>query len=382
MIFSYRRIRAESGYEAKLATMLVTSGIPARVEKDGCFIIAERDIPAFKKISMGRIRYSISEPMGLGGALRRSVKDYSIILTIIFGILLNYFLTLLVWDVRVSGNERLGEEKITDALSDCGFGVGSFWWGFDGGEYEMLLCERVPELAWVQINRRGTVAYVEVIERSSLEVEPDVIYTASNIVATHDCVIEEITVYEGRALVKPGDVVKKGDMLISGIVEDEGGVRITRASGSVRGHIAEKYTVNVGEIEEEKVSEKGELSALTLNIFSLPLNIFKNYGNSSSDCDIIKEKDILMLPGGLRLPVSLSREYSVVESVNVINNPKSSLPSIAGERLVEGLHRMLEGRDLISLKTEGTYLDGGYQMDAYIVYCAEIGSEVEIELDN
>ena len=37
----------------------------------------------------------------------------------------------------------------------------------------------------------------------------------SNIVADRDGIIEEITVKKGYATVKPGDVVKKGDILIS-----------------------------------------------------------------------------------------------------------------------------------------------------------------------
>ena len=48
-----------------------------------------------------------------------------------------------------------------------------------------------------------------------------------HIVAARDGIVAELTVKSGTAMVRPGDVVKKGDILIGGVIDvvgDDGGV--------------------------------------------------------------------------------------------------------------------------------------------------------------
>ena len=89
----------------------------------------------------------------------------------------------------------------------------------DTSAVEKELVERFPELSWASVNMYGSKAEVEVREaEKSPEIEDT--KTPSNLVAKKDGMVVLVKGYRGTNKVKEGDVVVKGDILISGIVEN------------------------------------------------------------------------------------------------------------------------------------------------------------------
>jgi hypothetical protein len=87
-------------------------------------------------------------------------------------------------------------------LSHCGLEVGCRWNSLDRSEVEADVLSEYPSIAWININRRGTVAYVEIIERKKGEIQNSEQKRGyANLVASESCVIEEITVTRGVAQV-------------------------------------------------------------------------------------------------------------------------------------------------------------------------------------
>ena len=89
------------------------------------------------------------------------------------------------------------------------------------------------KFAWLWIHLDGNKATVSVKERTPI---PDMVSAEdySNCVASRDGVVVGIMPRKGRQIVKIGDVVKKGDLLISGISETKTGeVRYVHADGIV-----------------------------------------------------------------------------------------------------------------------------------------------------
>ncbi|HOJ77573.1 MAG TPA: sporulation protein YqfD [Bacillota bacterium] len=77
-------------------------------------------------------------------------------------------------------------------------------------EREVMLLN--PELVWVGITVKGVVAEVKVVPRKTAPAE----IGACDIVAAYDGVVSKVVVIRGVPMVKEGDVVAKGDLLISG----------------------------------------------------------------------------------------------------------------------------------------------------------------------
>ena len=161
-------------------------------------------------------------------------------------------------------------------------------------------------LSWININRRGSVAYIKVMEKENnenLPTEEDMKYC--NIVAEKDCVSEEITVTRGRALVKVGDAVKKGEISVLGIGPDETGGKFCAAEATVIGRVNESVKAYIDRKNEIKSYDEGKLCAFSINLFKNSINIFKKYGNLTKECAIIEDEIEYTLPGGKNLPFSL-----------------------------------------------------------------------------
>ena len=379
-LFGYRILYPEAGGEARLANALLRLGISAKGRRDGGFLIREADFSLFSRYAGGRVRYTASEPLGLPPRVSALRFHIPVLISVIASLVLFFSLSGLVWDVRVDGAEQIREAEITSALREVGLSVGKLWRGIDPEETEVALLQQLGDLSWVQINRVGTVAYVTVRERAPGAPKRGSPYACSNIVAEFDGVIEEITVERGRAEVTVGQVVRRGDILISGVVETEAGAYLAAAKGSVRARVSSNTRAAVSEVESEEIVEEVGLASLSVEILGVKINIFKNYGNEADNCVIIDDEAEYLAVSGKRLPISVTRAYRYAPTLVSHAYTKEQMPEIAMSRLWDTLRRELVGLDLIKVQTRGSYTEGGYTLEMDYVVSREIGREVEVAL--
>jgi hypothetical protein len=202
-----------------------------------------------------------------------------------------------VWDVRVSGNTRLSDRTIEQSLEACGFGVGTPLRGFeaDKTENEVLLYD--DRLAWISINRKGTVAYVEVREREARPPEEE--DTPCDIVAAMGGIIQRVELTEGNVRVTAGQAVGVGDILVSGLYDSQTqGIRITAARARVYARTTRILTVEIPLTYEQKVYEAPAAREKSVNFFGNHIKFSKKAGNPGGLCDIIEEERSWGLPMG------------------------------------------------------------------------------------
>ena len=138
-----------------------------------------------------------------------------------------------VKEITVSGVETVTEEDVLDLLENYGFRKGVFIHNLDKKRIQQEVMRDCDKFAWLWIHLEGNKATVTVKERTP---KPDMVSAEdySNCVASRDGVVVEIMPRTGRQIVKPGDVVKKGDLLISGLSETKTGeIRYVHADGIV-----------------------------------------------------------------------------------------------------------------------------------------------------
>lgn len=130
-----------------------------------------------------------------------------------------YILSSVVWNIYISGNMRHSCEELSEYISECNINRGTPLRKLNLDMLEKNIRNRFPDIGWVSASLEGTNIYVKVLENDSMEkATPDEAYF-SHIIASSDGIIDSIVTRSGTPLVKPGDIVKKGDILISGIVE-------------------------------------------------------------------------------------------------------------------------------------------------------------------
>lgn len=382
LVFGYRRLKISPDSLSFLSSILLKAAIPSRISNNGDVIVRERDIDKISTLLSGRIEFSCSEPKGLYGIFKRVPNKVAVVLSLLASLVLVFFLSELVWDIRVEGNGEIAEEEILLALKESGFEIGDFWRRIDTGEVEATLLSMKDNLAWVNINRRGSVAYVKVMEKDcGKEPSGEKYGKYSNIVATCDCVIEEITLKRGRALVKVGDAVKKGQILVLGMGSDDFGGELTSAEATVIGRVNRELSVEVDRKSEIKGYNEGKICSVTLNLFKISLNIFKNYGNLTNECVIIEDEIEYTLPGNKKLPFSITKAYGYEESKVTVEYTDEELIRLASQRLNDMTLKALENADLLRIKTYGEFTDTGYSMRSDVVFLTEVSKCVEFTVD-
>ncbi|MGI5911834.1 MAG: sporulation protein YqfD [Syntrophomonadaceae bacterium] len=129
-----------------------------------------------------------------------------------------YIMSSFIWFVEVTGNENVEKSKIILTAAKYGVYPGAAKWNFSRTEVEETILRELNELSYVKIDLRGVKASIQVVEKVLPRTD---ITGPCHLVAVRDGVITEVLVLEGQANVKSGDVVQKGDILISGIVFPE-----------------------------------------------------------------------------------------------------------------------------------------------------------------
>lgn len=355
---------------AALGTALLQSGIRQEISPDGNLLVSlinRRRMENF--LRKAQIPFSAGELRGLPGYLWRLRRRVGLLVALGIVLAAAVFSSSFVWDVRVEGNETIPAVAVEEALAGAGLHIGSRWRGIDTTATEARVLSGAPQIAWVHINRRGTVAYVRIAERQSPPAAPSRRGTA-NIVASEDAVIEEVRVRAGYAAVKAGETVRAGDLLVSGLLPDGS---LVFADAEVRGRVEAEISVFVPRTDVRTETGTTRLSALTLNFFDFSVNLYKNYGNPPEGCVIIEDDKKLALPGGQALPFSFRRSYCLTPVYRNVTYTDAELTRLASLRLQQELRLYLADADLLQIRTTGAFTDDGYRMTAYVVSLRPVG---------
>lgn len=137
---------------------------------------------------------------------------------IFFGIII--FLSSLIWDIEIIGNEKVRTEDIMKILEKGNIKNGIIKYKIDKDYTKHLLLNEFDTFSFLSIEIKGTKLIIEIKEQD-LPPEKIDMDTPCNVVATKKGVIVKAIARNGKAVVRKGDVVKKGQILISGLISDE-----------------------------------------------------------------------------------------------------------------------------------------------------------------
>lgn len=210
-----------------------------------------------------------------------------------FIIIINFFGGY-VWDLKIVGNDVLSDARLEQFLSENGLYVGARWNDIDRDRTEALMLASFDECAWVHINRFGTTAQIEINEAVK---KPETALTGEpySLTAKKDGVIVKATVSEGWQLVKKGDAVVKGEMLVSGVSlsKDEKQNIYAHARGEFLAEVKEPISITVSRAQSEKLYTS-EKKYTQLYFFGLHIPLYIG-PLPSNDCEIKSETRMLRL---------------------------------------------------------------------------------------
>lgn len=285
-----------------------------------------------------------------------------------------------VWDINVTGQTGLSEREILETLEGYGLYIGAYIPNINTERLENELVIDTEELSYASINLRGTVAEVVVREEKVKEVED--ISAPSNLVANCDGQIEAIEVRGGVPTVKKGQIVKKGQLLVSGVIDSQAvGYRLVRARGEVYARISRSFKAEIPLLSEKKAYTGEKKTKTTLKIFSKKVNLFANNDISYEKYDTIEEEKRICLFDRIELPVFVVKTtYSeYVGETERISEEKALL--LARKELARQTEQTLSETQILAREERTEINDGVLTLYADIDCIADITSEVFIETD-
>ncbi|MCC3372799.1 sporulation protein YqfD [Cohnella sp. REN36] len=153
-----------------------------------------------------------------------------------------FLLSMLVWDVQVKTEAPIGEEQVLQAARQEG--LHPFQWSFllrDPATIAHGIARRLPEAAWVGVEKSGTRVTITVVKSNKPEVKKP--QSPSNLVASTDAVVTRIVAESGRPKVQRNERVRKGEVLISGVIGEDGRTKNVVSKGEVKGLVWHEYKI-------------------------------------------------------------------------------------------------------------------------------------------
>lgn len=264
----------------------------------------------YKRIMDVRTIYSINivRLYGFSKYLYLFKKYIVFIGFVIFSCFFIVFLSNVIFDVEVIHSSSNIRSLLYDELSKYGIKKYQFMKSFDEAERikKLILSNNKDVLEWIEIERSGSKYKVRVEERKLNVVADDEEYR--HIVAKKEGIITKINASSGEISKKIGDLVKKGDILISGYIHKGEDIKNTVvAKGSVYAEVWYKVKIDMPFTYYEERKTGNSKKRLAFNFFNNRYTIdFNPYDNKSINSFTLFKS--LILP----ISVSIDKEEELI----------------------------------------------------------------------
>ncbi len=159
--------------------------------------------------------------------------------TVIFFAVLK-LMSSFIWTINVEGNINTSSKDIIRACREIGIHEGKMICKIDPQFDAQKLLLKDDRLSWASLNIEGCVLNVNVTEvKKNTQKDHS---QPSNLKANCDGIVEKIEVTSGNVVVKVGDTVGKGDLLVSGIIESMDSTVFVRSAGTITAQTEHTFT--------------------------------------------------------------------------------------------------------------------------------------------
>ena len=360
--------RVEGKFAERFLNLLSRSGIPVfqtRYTKEG--FVAQTTVKKYFAIRpfarKTHVRVRIIERRGLPFLLRRWKRRKGLLVGVAAFLLLLFLSGQFVWEIQINGNQTVTDDEILQSLEEMGLSRGSWKESLDVQKMAILLRQQYEQIGWAAINLVGGVAEVEINERQEGEeiVESN---EPCNVVAARGGQIVRMEVYDGQRVRQDGETVKKGDLLVSGVVANSKNKTILRhAEAKVLAEYSQSHEVSVPLIQTLKVPQGGMENYRYLNIGPLRLPLF--IVGAGEEESFSRAFTILQVIPAQQQMVELSQEKAEYFAMQQLEAFEKEVPE----------------REVVSRRISKTVSDGELVLKADYVFREDIAQQEEILLD-
>lgn len=383
-LIGYVRVEIEGYFIERLINLCVSKNIimwNSKRKKD-TLLLTNISISDFRKIvkiaKQVKCRVKIKQKKGLPFIFNKYRKRkifFLFLCLIVVGII---YLSNFVWNIEIIGNNTIPKEEILSTLEEEGIKIGTFKGKIDTKNIINKIRLDRNDLAWIGIEIKGTNAIVKIVEADK---KPEIIKEEEycNIVAIKPGIIVKVNALNGTPLVKEGDVINKGTMLIGGWLEGKyTGTRYVHANGEVQAKVwyEEKQKVTLKQVISKKTGNAQNKYSVKINNFSInfykTLSKFKKY-------DTIEETKKIKLFSDYYLPIEIIKKTSNELVEEQVEYSKEEAKQKALEQAINKLDEKVTNKENL-VNTYINYQETDEYVEAQVIYevLEEIGTKEKI----
>lgn len=209
------------------------------------FFIRLNQVHALRRVvRKNECKCEFEKRIGFPFLLKRTRKNSGFAMGLLAFLLVIFALSNMIWGVEVEGASPETEHLIKKELSQLGVKSGKFQF-FIGNpdDIQRNLTDNIQEITWVGVELTGTTYHLKVVEKNQPEEEE--LVSPRHIVAEKEAVISRMFVQQGQPLTTLNQHVKKGQILVSGLIGKEDEQKRVAARAEIFGETWYKSSITI-----------------------------------------------------------------------------------------------------------------------------------------
>ena len=327
-------------------------------------VFASIQISDFRKLKQickkTKCKIKIQNKKGLPFIIKKYKKRKFFFLFLLLIVLTIIILSNFIWNIEIEGETDIPKEEILELVKSEGLEIGKLKRTIDTKEIINKIRLERDDISWVGIEIEGTNATIKLVKADE---KPEIINDSDycNIVADKNAMILKVSAQNGTPLVKEGDIVTNGDIIVAGWMEGKyTGKQYVHAQAEVQAKVWYTTTEKVYLKETEKVETGQTENSYSVKINNFQINLPKSLPKFQK-YDTIEENKKLKLFSNFYLPLELVKytykEYEEIQLIHSIEEAKQ----IGIDRAKESLQEEIDGKEIldkqVKVRTETDYIE-------------------------
>lgn len=299
-------------------------------------------LPIVRKTAMKPV---IVEKNGLPFVMFRYRKHQCFVIGIMLSFFIIYLMSLFVWEIDFEGNLIYSDEVMMNYLEEIDVQPGMWISQIDCNKIEKQFRRKFPEITWISAEVSGTRLQIFIKEN-----DEDVLAVRDSapcdLIAVKDGIVETIITRSGTPLVKNGDEVHKGDILVGGTVntyDDYGTVINTKnvhADADIMIRTTQECDIRLFKAYEYKIytGKQKEILYFDINGEQIYLGFLPKYENYQ----VITEENHVKLTKNFFLPIRYGKKEYVEYYSDINIYTKEEAYKILEDKFLMFLQKLMQ----------------------------------------
>lgn len=272
-------------------------------------------------------------------------KNLIIIISLLISLTFLYALSNVIFEVEVIHSKSSVRKLVLNNLEE--YGIKKYTWKKNFTQLEdiknKILDNNKESLEWIEIIPSGVKYIVKVEERLINKVEDG--YQYQSIISSKNATIVDIKALKGEKVSSIGTYVRKGDKIISGVINHtDGTTSLVKATGKVIGEVWYKVEVEYPYAYKEEILTGKSNKVLSINFINKKYSLF----NYSKYKEFNTKSKILLKHNFLPFYVSIDKQYElkVIDDILTEEEAISRAVELSKNKLQTGNSKIISIEDV------------------------------------